>query len=257
MMNYVVLPFLTAVQFLTRLPVPNGNKPAKPEVFQRVVIYMPLVGLLIGAITALVFVAGSHVFNPTLAAAVAVAVEMLVTGAFHEDAVADYFDAFGGGWTKEDILRILKDSRIGSYGASALFTAILLRILAIASLESHPYLIILASASLGRLVTVISIGLLKPIASREGLAKEAGHNARWRDVFFAALLILPLLLVWGWCTPVKMALSLICTAMALWLVLSKIRKHIGGITGDCLGMICYMTQVIVLLVCAADWQGLN
>jgi len=68
-------------------------------------------------------------------AAIAIAVVLLVTGAFHEDAVADYFDAFGGGWTKDDILRILKDSRVGSYGATALIIALALRILAIASLD--------------------------------------------------------------------------------------------------------------------------
>ncbi|PIE22696.1 MAG: adenosylcobinamide-GDP ribazoletransferase [Planctomycetota bacterium] len=257
MMNYVVLPFLTAVQFLTRLPVPGGNKPAGPEVFQRVVIYLPLVGLLIGAITALVFGSASLVFNPLLAAAIAVAVEMLVTGAFHEDAVADYFDAFGGGWSKEDILRILKDSRIGSYGASALIAALLLRIFAMASLEEQPYLVILASAALGRLATVLSIRWLKPIAAREGLAKEAGHQARWRDVLLAGLLILPMLLVWAWVMPLKAALSLLCAAGATLLVLHKIRTKIGGMTGDCLGMICYLTQVMVLLVGAANLQRLN
>ncbi len=259
MNKYLILPFLTTVQFLTRIPVPNGNNPSDPKVFQRVVLFMPLVGMLVGLITAGVFVLCQFFFNALLAATIAIAVELLVTGAFHEDAVADYFDAFGGGWTKDDILRILKDSRIGSYGATSLIMALILRILTIACLDGILFqiVVITASASIGRLATVISVGILKPLESREGLAKEAGHNAKISDVIIAALLILPVFVIWGYLTPIKMLISLVVIAVLLAIVLRKINKLIGGITGDCLGMICYMAQIIVLLVSAADWRGLD
>ncbi|AQQ09876.1 Cobalamin synthase [Sedimentisphaera cyanobacteriorum] len=259
MNKYLILPFFTAVQFLTRIPVPNGSKPSEQKVFQRVVLFMPLVGMLIGLITAGIFVLCQFVFNALLAAAVAITVELFVTGAFHEDAVADYFDAFGGGWTKDDILRKLKDSRIGSYGATALIIALVLRILAIASLDGILFqiVVITASASIGRLATVISVGLLKPVESRESLAKEAGHNAKIADVIIAVLLIFPVFIIWGYLTPAKMLVSLVVIAVLLGVILRKIHKLIGGITGDCLGMICYMAQIVVLVVSAASWRGLN
>jgi adenosylcobinamide-GDP ribazoletransferase len=259
MNNYLILPFLTAVQFLTRIPVPNGNKPSEPKVFQRVVLFMPLVGMLIGLITAGFFILCKFVFNPLLAAAIAIAVELLVTGAFHEDAVADYFDAFGGGWQKEDILRILKDSRIGSYGAAALIIALILRILAIASFDGIllQTVAITASASIGRLATVISVGILKPVESRQSLAKEAGHNTKIKDMIIAALIIFPVFMIWGYLMPVKMLISLGIIVILLGVVLRKIHKLIGGITGDCLGMICYMTQIVILVVCAADLRSLK
>ncbi len=259
MKNKILLPLLTTIQFLTRIPVPNGNMPSEPKVFQKVVWFMPLVGMLIGLITAGVFVLCQLVFNALLAAAIAIAVELLVTGAFHEDAVADYFDAFGGGWTKEDILRILKDSRIGSFGAASLIMALVLRILAIASLEGVLFqmVVIATSASVGRLATVASVGLLKPVAAREGLAKEAGHHAKKKDVFIAVLMILPVFVIWGYLMPAKMLISLAAVAILLVVILRKIQRLIGGMTGDCLGMICYMTQIVILTVSAAQWRGLN
>lgn len=259
MKKCLILPFITAVQFLTRIPVPNGSKPSEPKVFQRVVLFMPLVGMLIGLITAGVFVVCQLVFNALLAAAISITVELFITGVFHEDAVADYFDAFGGGWQKEDILRILKDSRIGSFGATALIVALALRILAIASLNGIFFQIvaITASASIGRLATVISVGLLKPVEARESLAKEAGHNAKIADVIIAALLILPVFIIWGYLTPIKMLVSLAIIAILLGVILRKIHKLIGGITGDCLGMICYMAQIVILVISTANWRGLN
>src|SRR5262249_57362946 len=113
--------FLGAVGFLTRVPVPAGACVAPDPVF------FPLVGGLIGLVTGAVIWAASHLWPMPLAVLIGLAAEAVLTGAFHEDAVADCCDGFGGGWSREDVLRIMKDSRIGSFGVLGLALALLLR----------------------------------------------------------------------------------------------------------------------------------
>ena len=121
--------FVTAVQFLTRVPLPGGmNRPgADPALLGHCPLFFPLVGGLVGAAAGGVLWAAAHVWPPPVAIVLALIAEALLTGAFHEDAVADACDAFGGGWTRDDVLRILKDSRVGSYGALGLGLAVALR----------------------------------------------------------------------------------------------------------------------------------
>ena len=113
--------FLLAVQFLTRLPVPNGVEFSQ----QRLAAaprYYPLVGIVIGALSASVFFAATIIFPNTVSIILAITGGVLFTGAFHEDGLADTFDGIGGGTTKERALTIMKDSRIGVYGAVALMS---------------------------------------------------------------------------------------------------------------------------------------
>ncbi|MFV0496105.1 adenosylcobinamide-GDP ribazoletransferase, partial [Mycobacterium sp.] len=120
---------ITAVQFLTRVPLPGGMNRPDPDrtLLRAAVVYFPLVGGLVGAFAGGVVWAALHVWPPVVAVALGLMAEALLTGAFHEDAVADCCDAFGGGWTRDDVLRIMKDSRVGSFGALGLMLAVLLR----------------------------------------------------------------------------------------------------------------------------------
>ena len=132
---------LVAVQFLTRLPTPAvalGDEAERRAILGRSAAYFPLVGALIGAMTGATIRLAGHFWPIGLAVVIGLAFEALLTGAFHEDAVADFCDAFGGGWTRDDILRILKDSRVGSFGALGLGLAVALRGGAIATLGSRP-----------------------------------------------------------------------------------------------------------------------
>ncbi|WP_137899479.1 adenosylcobinamide-GDP ribazoletransferase, partial [Sphingomonas sp. 2SG] len=130
-------PPLLAVQFLTRLPVPalaRLDAAAAADGFARAMAWLPLVGALIGGVTASIFVAAQALWPPVIAALLALAVEALLTGAFHEDAVADFCDAFGGTARGDRAIEIMRDSRIGSYGALGLGLMVGLRLAAIGAL---------------------------------------------------------------------------------------------------------------------------
>ena len=106
--------FLTAVMFYTRIPVPSWvNHDA--DYLNKATKYFPLIGWIVGIIAVLVFVGANYLFNPSIAIIISMAASVLLTGAFHEDGFADVCDGFGGGWTKEKILMIMKDSRVGAY----------------------------------------------------------------------------------------------------------------------------------------------
>ncbi len=245
----------TAVQFLTRIPVPGGNHPASRAVLCRAVVFFPLVGSLIGCVTALIFMAGLFIWPAWLAVIIALAAETLITGGFHEDAVADFFDAFGGGWTREDTLRILKDSRVGSYGVIALFMGLALRSGGIVAIDpNHCFIAIIASATIGRWIIIPAMSLVAPVPHRDSIAKDVGQQTNLKEILTASLFALPGTVLWAIKMPVHSIIAGIVLIITLVIFTRLIKKRIGGVTGDCLGTICYVAQVIVLLVAAADWN---
>src|SRR5262245_20084273 len=153
--------FLAAMAFLTRIPV-SVNSPFVAEDLGRSTRWFPVVGLLIGAIYLAVYYCLAAFFPPSLAAVAVVATESFLTGALHLDGLADMADGFGGGHSRDDVLRIMRDHAIGSYGAVALILLIALKLAALSVLaERHlmvPYLLI--SPMLGRWSTVFLSALL-------------------------------------------------------------------------------------------------
>jgi adenosylcobinamide-GDP ribazoletransferase len=142
-----------AVQFLTRLPVPGrflgANRDGAP--LQYATIYFPLVGALIGLATYATIWLAAHIWPIWVAVLFGLIIEALLTGGLHEDALADCCDALGGGWTRADVLRILDDSRLGTYGVLGLTLAVLLRAGSLASVDAGFLLpSLVASAALGR-----------------------------------------------------------------------------------------------------------
>src|SRR5688572_2414151 len=111
--------FFTAMMFLTRLPVPRYTDHSQ-EYLERAVKYFPLVGWIVGAISGFVFLVFNKYIGEDIALVASIIAGILATGAFHEDGFADTCDAFGGGWTKEKILIIMKDSRLGTFGVIGL-----------------------------------------------------------------------------------------------------------------------------------------
>jgi adenosylcobinamide-GDP ribazoletransferase len=244
--------FLVAIQFLTRLPVPGGNDLPPPEVFRRSVRYLPLVGGLIGGFSAAIIWGASHLWVLPLAVLLALALEAWITGAFHEDAVADFFDAFGGGYTKERVLEILRDSRIGAYGSVAIILALAIRGGALMAL-AMPTLAaaLVASATLGRLMILPAMVLLPPLQGRESIAKDAGQGATWSDVVVAVVVSVPGVAWYAWLQPLRLAIAATALALTMFLFLRVVRRRLGGITGDCLGCLCYLSQLVVLLTACA------
>lgn len=240
--------FLTAVQFLTRCPVPAsvGHSPAQLD---RATRYFPLVGACVGAWGAVVFVVANAGLPAPVAAVLSVAATVLATGAFHEDGLADTCDGLFGGWTRDDALRIMKDSRIGSFGAAGLGLVLGLKVAALAGLAA-PAAIVAAHAC-SRFMAVCVIGALPYVRESEQGAKAkpvAGGVGRTELAVAALCGLLPLLLL-GWrAVPALLAAGVVTSVLALWF-----RRRLGGYTGDCLGATQQVAEAAVLL--AVLWRA--
>ena len=223
--------FFGAIRFFTRLPVPAwvGHS---PEALNHSARYFPLVGLVIGLIGALAFASTSFFLPKTLAVLLAIAATIYATGAFHEDGWADMVDGFGGGWTRERTLEIMKDSRIGSFGAIALVLMLLGKFVALIELDAllvAPAMI--AGHAFSRLCSTLLLhcldyareeGKAKPLATRITLGELACAT-----VFgCAALFLLP---------PAAIACDVALARGATAVLAAQIHKRLGGYTGDCLG----------------------
>lgn len=249
-------PPLLAVQFLTRLPVPGTHRLSAAAVqvgLVQAVGWFPLVGSLVGAVTAAVAVGSAQLWPVPVAVLLALVVEARLTGAFHEDAVADFCDAFGGGHTADDVRRIMKDSRIGSYGAVGLGLALALRaallIAVIASFDPWSAgLAIVASATFGRLLVVALMACVKPVG--DGLARDVASGIALGTLVLAVATAAPGILPLAMHAPRKvMAACIVAGLFIVWFRALLIRR-VGGSTGDCLGFSAYAGQLILLLAVA-------
>ena len=253
--------FLIALQFLTRLPVPHWVGFA-PTLLQRAVRYFPLVGALVGVVGALVALGALQLWPATVAATLAVASTLWLTVAFHEDGLADTFDALLGAAAREKALTIMKDSRIGSYGAAVLATSLLLRVLLLAELLARGGLpaaaAFVAAHASGRAIAV-TLMLALPYAgdTTQTKAPSLTKSTLQADVVLAVLFgVVPLALaaavqpdaVWTFIMVVG-ALALLVLVLRNWL-----RHRIGGYTGDTLGAAEQLGELTVLLIFVAQWS---
>ena len=236
---------LGAVQFLTRIPV----RTSVAVEHHRVLPWFPAVGAVIGLVVGSVAAATAELTSPLVAAGVAVAVGLLITGAFHEDGLADIADAFGGGWTVERRLEILKDSRHGTYGVAALCTSIVVRVAAAASIPGGPALIasFVAAHTLGRSAAVVAMRTAPP-ATQSGLGVSAATSMRVVPTTIGLVGGLAVVVAVGgwWAGPfvIAMAVGLAAT------VALAVRK-IGGLAGDVLGAVEQVVECLVLVVASA------
>jgi adenosylcobinamide-GDP ribazoletransferase len=251
--------FIAAVQFLTRLPLATKT-PVTSGALQRSPRFFPLVGAFIGLFTATVIGFASSVWPIWIAVLVALAIELRLTGAMHEDGVADFCDAFGGGWTREETLLILKDSRIGTYGALGLLLAVVLRAATTIEIVSRfaaasPLIwgsALIASSVIGRWVTVFGMFWVLPIPQRESLSRDIGGRLRTTDLLLASLTGMPFVVCFAYFQPMQCLAAFILVVPSVAWFLFRVKRRLGGITGDCLGCIGYVSQVLVLLAVAME-----
>jgi adenosylcobinamide-GDP ribazoletransferase len=254
-MRKVPSAFLAAVGFLTRVPVPGRQAlpSAVASLLQEAAVFFPLVGGLIGLFTGAVIWAGSFLWPMPLAVLIGLAAEAVLTGAFHEDAVADCCDGFGGGWSREDVLRIMKDSRIGSFGMLGLALALLIRGSCLAVVDRAELLpVAAASSGLGRWAGLVMMALVPPLVDREGLARDVGGRIRLRDLIAGTLLAAPAVVWYAWLEPSRFGGGQVAVLLGVGAWAWYVRRRLGGTTGDCLGFACYLGQVLVLLAAAAQ-----
>lgn len=243
------------LRFYSRLPVPRlpgeGDPHRVPD-FRTAPRMLPLAGLLLALPAALVLlVAWGLNLGPFLGATLAVAGAALVTGALHEDGLADVADGFGGGTTPEGRIAIMRDSRIGAYGGVALVLSLALRIGALATLldrtGAHAALALLLAASLSRVAALMPMVLLDP--ARPGGASAAVGRPSRKTVATACgvgLLLAGLTLPFG--LPVHgVALMPALACLAAWGITALARAAIGGQTGDVVGACQQVAEIAALL----------
>lgn len=219
---------LLAAAFLTRLPVPDvGVVPDR--VLGRAVGWFPWVGALLGGAAALAAVAGAG-GPPLLVAALLIAASGLVTGGLHLDGLADSFDAMGAGGSKERMLDIMRDSRIGAHGAAGLLLGTVVKVAALAAVVDEPMVVALVPA-LGRWVLAVLI-VAFPYARARGLGRTMKDHAGLAQVALGAVPVVALGALAGPLGPIFAGVGL---AAAL-LVAVALRRRLGGLTGDTYGL---------------------
>ena len=250
--------FLIALQFLTRLPVP-ARVGFNPQWLNESARHFPLVGACVGVLAAGVLWVAAWVFPVGVAVGLSMVATVLLTGAFHEDGLADTCDALGGAVSRERALEIMKDSRIGSYGAVGLLLVLGLKAAALAALPlvwAVPALVLGHAASRAAAVSLIRF---MPYA---GDVDQAKAKPLARRISTSGLLV-----ALGWvalvcglivaCSPGTWVAVLIALALAVVGALACarwFRRRLGGITGDTLGATQQLAELLMLLGWLA-WAG--
>jgi adenosylcobinamide-GDP ribazoletransferase len=252
----VTIDLAHCVRFYSRLPLPalpwEQNAHALPS-FPRLVRVIPLAGLLIGLAPAAVLGCALLLdLGPWLAAILSVGAMVLATGALHEDGLADVADSFGGS-TREKRLEIMRDSRIGSFGASALFLALALRIGALATLASRidggaVTAVVLLVASLSRTTGLMPLVFLSP-ARQDGMSQAVGQPARetfWLAAGIAGGIAVVLGALAG-LPPIGVALTLVLSGLSGVALTGFASRHLGGQTGDIAGAAQQVAEIAALI----------
>jgi len=235
--------FLIAVQFLTRLPVPARLATTEEEIGQAA-SFFPLVGVMVGGGTAGVYLLALRVVSFPAAVLLALGFAAFITSGFHEDGLADTFDGLGGGWTRERALEIMRDSRIGTYGALALIFLILGKYTFLNALEPlHVWRWIIVAHTASRW-TVLPLCRWLPYARPEGQGKLVAKQITSSALLIGSLSFLLSLLLFPWRT------ALIALSVTIVVTLFSglyYRRRLVGITGDCLGATNQMTELALYL----------
>lgn len=246
-----------AVRFYSRLPVPALPFETEPHAlpnFETLARILPLAGVVLGLVPALVLLGALALdLGPWLSAALSVAAMTITTGAFHEDGLADTADGFGGGAHPERRLAIMKDSLVGSFGASAIALAFALRIGALATLADRldpgpAALAVIIAASLSRTAGLMPLTLLPP-ARQDGASSSVGQPTReafwWAASFAAGIAILLGLLG---ALPVPGLLLMIGLSALAGFILTRLSDRlIGGQTGDVAGAVQQLAEILGLI----------
>ncbi|HRP95681.1 MAG TPA: adenosylcobinamide-GDP ribazoletransferase [Rhodocyclaceae bacterium] len=254
-MRYQLELFFTALGFFTCVPVPSWV-PWSPERLNHAARYFPLVGWVVGAIGAASFVAFALVLPTSLAVLLSMAVTIRATGAFHEDGWADTCDGLGGGWDRAQVLAIMKDSRIGTYGTVGLVLMLLAKAAALVELAAAgPAAVAIALLVAHPLSRAASTGLIHTLAyvREDALSKSkplARRLSRAELALVAALGLAPLALL---SATEALAVVVTVTLVTAWAARIFVRR-LGGYTGDCLGAAQQAGELACYVAIIAAWN---
>src|SRR6266851_2811650 len=231
--------FIVAVQFLTRLPVPRSLNSSGTDI-GKAAAFFPLVGLIVGGGAALVFVGLQRILPLPASVFCSIVFAAFITNGFHEDGLADSFDGFGGGWTRDRVLEIMRDSRIGTYGTLALIFVIFGKLIFLSSLPpSQIWRWLIVAHTAGRWTTLPLCAWL-PYARAEGQGKLVAKQVGVLEIITGTVTLFLVLLLIPW----RAALAtLFVTTLVTLLSGLYFRARLEGITGDCLGASNQLTEV--------------
>ncbi|MEK0081577.1 adenosylcobinamide-GDP ribazoletransferase [Benzoatithermus flavus] len=242
--RFVLQDLKVAALFLTRFPVPMDGSVTMRDL-ARAVYAFPVMGAAVGLLGGLGFMVASWVGLPSLPGALIALVCMIVaTGALHEDGLADTADGLGAGPDREKALAIMRDSRIGSYGAIAIMLSLLGRLMALAPMWD-PKLVtaVLVGAGMTSRAMMPVVMLLQPSAKATGLAAEAGRPDAPRVAIGLVVSVLACLVL----LPIHFALpALLSAALAALLLATWLGRRFGGCTGDTLGAVQQVGELAFL-----------
>jgi len=244
--------FFTALMFYTRIPCPKWVN-HDPEYLNKATKYFPFVGWIVGGMAALVFYGAEYLFNLQGAVVLSLIAGILITGAFHEDGFADTCDGFGGGWTKEKILLIMKDSRMGAYGVIGIACILLLKYNLMLSFHvNEVWKVLLAGHAFSRLCAVMIVVTSKYVRENEDAkAKPLAKSITAKEIIPAIMFgMAPFILFWN----VKIVLATLLPVIGVFYLRRYFHKWIGGYTGDCLGAVQQVAELLFYLSLIALWK---
>jgi adenosylcobinamide-GDP ribazoletransferase len=230
-----------AVAFFTRIPVPASVEFSQASL-NRASRYFPAVGWLIGALCATALWLLMLVFPQDVAVLISIAISLLLTGCFHEDGLADTCDGLGGGWTREQKLSIMKDSRIGTYGAAALWVSLTLKFVVLSQLI-NPVLALLVAHPLSRIIPTVFIAAMPYVSDVDtSKAKPLAESGSGADTAIAIITGLIALMFIN--NPFIILFVLLVLAGVAYVFL---KRQIGGFTGDALGAVQQVSELAIYL----------
>ena len=236
--------FFTGLSFFTRIPFPSWAE-FKSEYQHEAIKYFPIAGLIVGGVAAFVFYLSNLILPFNLAVILSMAATALLTGALHEDGFMDVCDGFGGGWTKERILEIMKDSLIGAFGVTGIIFLILTKFYCQFSVSANqlPWILIAAHSST-RMVAATLVNTHQYARIEKSKAKDYSKKLSSGNFVFLILSgILPIALLGN----IKFFLILIPVYFCKFLLGRYFNKWIDGYTGDCIGATQQVCEVVFYL----------
>ncbi len=236
--------FLAALGFLTTIPYPIRN-PLGIEELGKAAVWFPLVGALIGGVVALIQLGLGRLFSLQISAVWSTAAWVYLTGGLHLDGLADSYDGLFNSSTPERRLEIMKDPRLGTFGAVGLILTLALKIAALSALPLNlVWLVIPLAASTARWLLLWSA--FQPAARPGGIGAVFKQGIKRSDVFIAAIIPLILMVLCGWRGLAALLVGCLCAVGIFRLA----RARLGGMTGDVLGLMVETVEVVILLVFA-------
>ncbi len=234
--------FLTALTFFTRIPAPKWAI-HDPSFLKKSTRYFSLIGIIVGSIGALIFLGTNLLLPKEISILISMVATIYTTGAFHEDGFADVCDGFGGGWTKEKILFIMKDSRLGTYGTIGLLMLLALKFSTLLHIKTSLLpLIILTGHSTSRFIATTLIYTHPYVRdTNDSKAKPAAKQMSFISLAINAIIaVIPLFFLQN----PFIFIVLVPMYISKMFLASKFKKWIGGQTGDCAGAVQQLSEVV-------------